>query len=172
MLEDFGSYAAMIAEVSIVEGALKTDRILCAVDCGQVVNPDTVEAQIQGGIIYGLSAALYGRITVADSMVVESNFDDSPVLRMHETPKIDVYIVPSSQAPGGIGGKEPHPNSSPQRWSRSECWLALARWYRTRRTRRSANSRRCRTSAPLPTQLHAPKRFFRRRAGSSRTRAA
>jgi isoquinoline 1-oxidoreductase beta subunit len=103
MLEDFGSYAAMIAEVSIVEGALKTDRILCAVDCGQVVNPDTVEAQIQGGIIYGLSAALYGRITVADSMVVESNFDDSPVLRMHETPKIDVYIVPSSQAPGGIG---------------------------------------------------------------------
>jgi isoquinoline 1-oxidoreductase beta subunit len=82
---------------------LRTDRIVCAVDCGQVVNPDTVEAQIQSGIVYGLSAALYGRITVRNGAVVESNFDDSPVLRIHETPKIEVHIVPSSEAPGGIG---------------------------------------------------------------------
>lgn len=102
--EDFGSFSAMIAEVSIDDdGALKTERIVCAVDCGQVINPDTVEAQIQSGIVYGLSAAFYGRITVQNGAVVESNFDDSPVLRIHETPVIDVYIVPSSEKPGGIG---------------------------------------------------------------------
>ncbi|OHV85431.1 molybdopterin cofactor-binding domain-containing protein [Ensifer sp. LCM 4579] len=102
--EDFGSFAAMISEVSVGEdGSLKTERIICAVDCGQVINPDTVEAQIQSGIIYGLSAALYGRITVQNGAVVEGNFDDSPVLRINETPKIEVHIVPSSEAPGGIG---------------------------------------------------------------------
>lgn len=102
--EDFGSFAATISEVSVGEdGTLKTDRIVCAVDCGQVINPDTVEAQIQSGIIYGLSAALYGRITVRNGAVVEGNFDDSPVLRIYETPKIEVHIVPSSEAPGGIG---------------------------------------------------------------------
>ncbi|MBB3979148.1 isoquinoline 1-oxidoreductase beta subunit [Rhizobium azooxidifex] len=102
--EDFGSFAAMIAEAGIAEdGSLKIDRIVCAVDCGQVINPDTVEAQIQSGIVYGLSAALYGRITVENGAVVEGNFDDSPVLRIHETPKIEVHIVPSSEAPGGIG---------------------------------------------------------------------
>ncbi|WOS65955.1 xanthine dehydrogenase family protein molybdopterin-binding subunit [Sinorhizobium fredii] len=102
--EDFGSFAAMISEVSVDdEGSLKTERIICAVDCGQVINPDTVEAQIQSGIIYGLSAALYGRITVQNGAVVESNFDDSPVLRINETPNIEVHIVPSSEAPGGIG---------------------------------------------------------------------
>jgi isoquinoline 1-oxidoreductase beta subunit len=102
--EDFGSFAAMISEVSIGEdGSLNTERIICAVDCGQVINPDTVEAQIQSGIIYGLSAALYGRITVENGAVVEGNFDDSPVLRINETPKIEVHIVPSSEAPGGIG---------------------------------------------------------------------
>jgi isoquinoline 1-oxidoreductase subunit beta len=102
--EDFGSFAAMISEVSVGDdGKLKIDRIVCAVDCGQVINPDTVDAQILSGIIYGLSATLYGRLTVQNGAVVESNFDDSPVLRIHETPKIEVYIVPSSEAPGGIG---------------------------------------------------------------------
>ena len=104
LVEDFGSFAAMISEVSVGEdGKLETDRITFAVDCGQVINPDTVEAQIQSGIIYGLSAALYGRITVQNGAVVEGNFDDFPVLRIHETPKIEVHIVPSSEAPGGIG---------------------------------------------------------------------
>ncbi len=102
--EDFGTFAAMISEVSVSDrGVLTVERIVCAVDCGQVINPDTVEAQIQSGVIYGLSAALYGRITVENSAVVEGNFDDSPVLRINETPKIDVYIVPSAEAPGGIG---------------------------------------------------------------------
>lgn len=102
--EDFGSHAATISEVSVGDnGRLRIERIICAVDCGQVINPDTVEAQIQSGIVYGLSAALYGRITVANGAVVESNFDDLPVLRIHETPEIEVHIVPSSEAPGGIG---------------------------------------------------------------------
>jgi isoquinoline 1-oxidoreductase beta subunit len=102
--EDFGSFAAMVAEVSVAEdGALTVKRITCAVDCGQVINPDTVDAQIQSGIVYGLSAALYGRITVENGAVVEGNFDDAPVLRMHEMPRIDVHIVPSTETPGGIG---------------------------------------------------------------------
>jgi isoquinoline 1-oxidoreductase beta subunit len=102
--EDFGSFAAMVAEVSVADnGALTVKRIACAVDCGQVINPDTVDAQIQSGIVYGLSAALYGRITVENGAVVEGNFDDAPVLRMHEMPRIDVHIVASAEAPGGIG---------------------------------------------------------------------
>ncbi|WP_043626724.1 xanthine dehydrogenase family protein molybdopterin-binding subunit, partial [Ensifer sp. ZNC0028] len=88
--EDFGSFAAMVAEVSLDgNGRFKTERIVCAVDCGQVINPDTVEAQIQSGVVYGLSAALYGRITVENGAVVEGNFDDAPVLRIHETPPIE-----------------------------------------------------------------------------------
>jgi len=104
LMEDFGSFAAMVAEVSVAEdGALRVKRIVCAVDCGQVINPDTVDAQIQSGIVYGLSAALYGRITVENGAVVEGNFDDAPVLRMNEMPRIEVHIVPSAEAPGGIG---------------------------------------------------------------------
>lgn len=104
LMEDFGSFAAMVAEVSVTsDGSLKVRRITCAVDCGQVINPDTVDAQIQSGIVYGLSAALYGRITVENGAVVEGNFDDAPVLRMHEMPRIHVHIVPSTEAPGGIG---------------------------------------------------------------------
>ena len=79
------------------------DRVTCAVDCGVAINPHTIEAQVQSAIVYGLSAALYGRITVANGAVVEGNFDDAPVLRMNEMPRIDVHIVPSTEAPGGIG---------------------------------------------------------------------
>lgn len=102
--EAFGSFAAMVAEVSVNnDGGLVVKRITCAVDCGQVINPDTVDAQIQSGIVYGLSAALYGRITVANGAVVEGNFDDAPVARMNEMPWIDVHIVSSTEPPGGIG---------------------------------------------------------------------
>ena len=77
-------------------------RVVCAVDCGMVVNPDTVEAQMQGGIIFGITAALYGEITIKDGRVEQTNFD-IPLLRIDETPPIDVHIVKSSEAPGGIG---------------------------------------------------------------------
>lgn len=104
VLEDFGSYMAQIAEVTVERtGRVRVDRVVCVIDCGLAVNPDVVKAQMEGGIIYGLSAVLYGRITVANSRVVQGNFDDAPVLRMHEAPPIEVHIVPSAEAPGGVG---------------------------------------------------------------------
>jgi len=100
----FGSFAALVAQISVdTRGALKIERIVAAVDCGIVVNPDVVRQQVESGIIYGLSAALYGRITIRQGAVVESNFDDQPVVRMNECPVIETHIVPSSEAPGGVG---------------------------------------------------------------------
>jgi isoquinoline 1-oxidoreductase beta subunit len=79
------------------------NRVVCAVDCGMVVNPNTVEAQIQGGIIFAITAALYSEITIDRGRVQQSNFTDYRILRINETPTIDVHIVKSSEAPGGIG---------------------------------------------------------------------
>jgi isoquinoline 1-oxidoreductase beta subunit len=78
-------------------------RVVCAVDCGPVVNPDIVEAQMQGGIVYGLTAALWGEITIDKGRVQQSNFHDYRMLRMAEMPRIEVYIVPSSDTQGGVG---------------------------------------------------------------------
>jgi isoquinoline 1-oxidoreductase beta subunit len=94
---------AEVAEVSVINGVLQVHRIVAAVDCGTVVNPDTVMAQIEGGIIFGLTAALKGEITIEGGRVKQSNFRDYPVLRMSELPKIEVYIVPSTEAPTGVG---------------------------------------------------------------------
>jgi isoquinoline 1-oxidoreductase beta subunit len=102
--ECFGTYVAQVAEVTVSPaGAVKVDRIVCAVDCGIAVNPETIEAQIEGAIVYGLSAALKGAITIDKGRVVQANFDDYPVLRMSEMPVIEIHIVPSKEAPGGIG---------------------------------------------------------------------
>jgi isoquinoline 1-oxidoreductase beta subunit len=104
VLDDFGSYLAQVAEVTVDRaGRVRVDRVVCAVDCGLAVNPDVVRAQMEGGIIYGLSAALYGKITVANGRIQQSNFDDCRVLRMHEAPRIDVHVIASSEAPGGVG---------------------------------------------------------------------
>lgn len=104
VLDDFGSYLAQVAEVTVDRaGRVRVDRVVCAVDCGLAVNPDVVKAQIEGGIIYGLSAALYGKITVANGRIQQSNFDDCPVVRMNEAPRIDVHVIPSVEAPGGVG---------------------------------------------------------------------
>ena len=100
----FGSYVAQVAEVSVAaDGTPRVHRIVAAVDCGMTVNPEIVRRQIEGSIAFGLSAALYGRITFADGRVQQHNFDDAPVLRMNEMPRVDVHIMPSSQAPGGVG---------------------------------------------------------------------
>jgi isoquinoline 1-oxidoreductase beta subunit len=99
----FGSHVAEVAEVSLEKGRPRVHRVVCAVDCGVVVNPDTVEAQIESAVVYGLSAALRGEITVAHGAVVEGNFDDYEPLRMNEMPAVEVHIVPSAEAPGGIG---------------------------------------------------------------------
>jgi isoquinoline 1-oxidoreductase beta subunit len=85
------------------EGAVRVHRVVCAVDCGVVVNPDTVEAQMEGGIVYGLTAALRGAITVAGGRVEQSNFHDYSMLRLDEMPVVEVYILPSAEAPGGVG---------------------------------------------------------------------
>jgi isoquinoline 1-oxidoreductase beta subunit len=101
--ESFGSVCAQVAEVSVESGAIRVHKLTAAVDCGIAVNPLTVEAQIQSALVYGLSAALYGRITLKDGRVEQSNFGDYPVLRVNEMPECGVHIVPSRQAPSGIG---------------------------------------------------------------------
>lgn len=103
VVHSFGSYVAEVAEVSIQDGKVRVHRVVCAVDCGMVVNPDIVAAQMESGIVFGLTAALYGRITLEDGRVVEGNFDSYPMLRMHEMPVVEVHIVPSAEAPGGVG---------------------------------------------------------------------
>lgn len=104
VMHAFGSFFAIVADVTVdKDGAVKVNRIVCAVDCGMVVNPNTVEAQVQGGIIFGITAALYSEITIKDGRVEQSNFTDYRMLRIHETPPVEVHIVKSTEAPGGIG---------------------------------------------------------------------
>ena len=99
----WGSYVAYVAEVSVNSGAVRVERVVAAMDCGQVVNPDMVAAQVEGGIVFGLSAALKGEITVDHGRVQQSNFDNYPVLRINEMPQVEVHIVPSTAPPGGMG---------------------------------------------------------------------
>jgi isoquinoline 1-oxidoreductase beta subunit len=100
----FATYMAHVAEVEIAKnGAVRVRRVVCAVDCGTVVNPDTVRAQIQSAIIFGITAALYGEITLKDGRVEQTNFDSYQMLRMNEAPAIEVHIVQSSEPPGGMG---------------------------------------------------------------------
>ena len=102
--ESFGSFVAQVAEVSLgSSGGIKVHRVVCAVDCGRVVNPDTVAAQMESGIVFGLSAALYGEITFKNGRVEQSNFNNYEMLRFSEMPKVEVHIVPSEEALGGIG---------------------------------------------------------------------
>jgi len=99
----FGSYVAQVAEVSVADGNIRVHRVVCVVDCGQVVNPDIVRAQMEGGIIYGLTAALYGNLEVEKGTIVQSNFHDYPMLRMNESPSVEVVIVDSNEDPTGVG---------------------------------------------------------------------
>ncbi|BCR06764.1 aldehyde oxidase [Desulfuromonas versatilis] len=104
MHASFGSFVAQVAEVSVdAKGQIRVHRVVCAVDCGRVVNPDTVKAQMESGIVFGLSAALLGEITLHNGRVQQSNFHDYPILRLDETPEIEVHIVPSQEPPTGVG---------------------------------------------------------------------
>jgi len=104
VVESFDSFVAEVAEVSLDEdGGVKVNRVVCAVDCGTVVNPDTVVAQMESGIVFGLTAALKGEITIQNGRVQQGSFDNYPLLTMAETPTIEVYIVPSHETCGGIG---------------------------------------------------------------------
>jgi isoquinoline 1-oxidoreductase beta subunit len=100
---NIGSFTAQVAEVSIAKGKLRVERVVCAVDCGHVVNPAIVEQQIQSGIVFGLTAALKGGITIDRGRVQQSNFDKYDALRIGEMPRVEVHIIASKNAPGGIG---------------------------------------------------------------------
>jgi isoquinoline 1-oxidoreductase beta subunit len=100
----FGSYLAQVAEVEVAtDGTVRVHRVIAAMDCGAVVNPNTVQAQIQSAVNFGLTAALYGEITLKGGRVEQTNFDTYQILRMNEAPTIEVHVVQSSEAPGGMG---------------------------------------------------------------------
>ena len=100
----FASYMAMVAEVEVAkDGTVRVRRVVCAVDCGIVVNPDTVQAQVQSAAVFGITAALYGEITLKNGRVEQSNFDNYQMLRMNEAPSVDVHIVQNQESPGGMG---------------------------------------------------------------------
>jgi isoquinoline 1-oxidoreductase subunit beta len=101
--ESFGTIVAQVAEVSVNGSEVRVHRVVCAVDCGQVVNPDQAEAQVQSAIVYGLSAALRGAITLKDGRVEQSNFDSYEPLRMNEMPVVETHFVPSDAPMGGMG---------------------------------------------------------------------
>jgi isoquinoline 1-oxidoreductase beta subunit len=100
----FGAYVAHVAEVTVAnDGRVRVDRVVCALDCGIVVNPIGARAQVEGGILHGISAVLHGEITIADGGAVEGNFDDYPLLRLDEAPEIEIHFVESSEHPQGLG---------------------------------------------------------------------
>jgi len=100
----FGTYVAQVAEVAVrPDGRVRVERVVCAVDCGRKVNPDTVKAQAEGGTIFGITATLYGEITLANGRVTQANFDTYQMLRLDEAPVIEVHLVDSTEAPGGMG---------------------------------------------------------------------
>ncbi len=103
IVESFGSIVAEVAEVSLQQGKPRVHRVVIAADVGTVINPDTVAAQLEGAMVFGLSAALYGQITLDAGRPRQSNFNDYPLVRLHEMPQVSVHLVPSGEAPGGVG---------------------------------------------------------------------
>ena len=101
--ESFGSIVAQVAEVSLSGGRPRVHRVVCAIDCGSVVNPQIVAQQVEGGVIFGLTAALHGEITIKQGRVEQANFAQYEMLRMPESPRIETHIVPSGEPPGGVG---------------------------------------------------------------------
>jgi isoquinoline 1-oxidoreductase beta subunit len=103
LMEGYDTYMAMVAEISVKNNEIRVHRVVTAADLGRMVNPDTVEAQIQSSIAFGLTAALYGDITMEKGRVQQTNFNNYKILRMYEAPKVDVLLVQSTEKPGGIG---------------------------------------------------------------------
>ncbi len=120
--ESFNSFVAQVAEVSLgKDGMPKVERVVCAVDCGQPLNPDNIRAQLEGGIGFGLGAALHSEIVLVGGQVVNANFHDYRPLRIHEMPQIEVHIVPSSEPPTGVG----EPGVPPIAPAVANAWFAL-----------------------------------------------
>jgi isoquinoline 1-oxidoreductase beta subunit len=103
LMEGYGTYMAMVAQIFLEGGKVKVRRVYCALDCGQQVNPDTVVAQVESSINFGLAALYHGEINIQNGRVQQSNFHDYPLLRMQDAARIDTYVVDSNEAPGGVG---------------------------------------------------------------------
>jgi isoquinoline 1-oxidoreductase beta subunit len=103
LMEGYGTYMAQVAEISLDGGKVRLHRLYCAADCGVQVNPDTVVAQIESSVLFGYSALMWGEINIQGGRVQQTNFDDYRVARINEAPRVDVYMVDSGEAPGGIG---------------------------------------------------------------------
>jgi isoquinoline 1-oxidoreductase beta subunit len=103
LMEGYDTSMAQVAEISLKDGEIHVHRVTVAADLGHMVNPDTVEAQIQSSVVFGLSSTLFDEITLEKGVVQQTNFNNYPVLRMSQTPKIDVILVQSTEKPGGIG---------------------------------------------------------------------
>ena len=102
--EAYGSFVAQVVEISLADDrTIRVHRVVCAVDCGQTINPRTIEAQVEGGIVFGLTAALKDTITIDRGRVVQSNFHNYQMFRMNEMPVVDVHILQSRETPGGVG---------------------------------------------------------------------
>jgi isoquinoline 1-oxidoreductase beta subunit len=103
VVNNIGSFNAQVAEVSVTQGKVKVHRVVCAIDCGQVINPAIIEAQIQSGIVYGLSTVTKLGITLDKGRVVQKNFNNYDPIRIDEMPVVEVHIVPGTANPGGVG---------------------------------------------------------------------
>ncbi len=101
--EAFGSIVGEVAEISLKDKDIKVEKVFCVIDCGKTVNPRIIESQMQSGIVYGLTAALYGEISVRDGKIVQSNFPNYEMVMMNTMPHIEVYIMESDEQPGGVG---------------------------------------------------------------------
>lgn len=101
--ESFGSVVVQVVEVSLDKGQPRVHRVVCAIDCGTVINPQIVAQQMEGAVVYGLTAALHGRIDIREGVVQQGNFPDYPMLRLASAPQVETYIVPSERPPAGVG---------------------------------------------------------------------
>ena len=109
----WGTYLTYVAEVTVAnDGGIKVDRVVCAIDCGQTINPDMVKSQVEGGIVFGLTAALFDVITIAGGQTQQSNFNNYPMMRINDMPRVEIHIVPSHEPPGGCG-EPPVPSIAP-----------------------------------------------------------
>ncbi len=122
MHESFDSIVAMVVEVSSGQPIPRIDRVVCAVDCGIALQPDLIAQQVEGSVVFGLSAALYGRIDIVQGQVQQKSFADQPMLRMHECPVIETHIVPSEHSPTGMG----EPAVPPVAPALANAWFALS----------------------------------------------
>jgi isoquinoline 1-oxidoreductase beta subunit len=101
--QSFGSIVAQVAEVSLAEGQIRVHRVVCAIDCGTVVNPETVAQQMESSVVFALSAALHGRIDIVGGVVQQTNFPNYTLLSLAHTPVVETHIVPSTRHPAGVG---------------------------------------------------------------------